>query len=141
MTTARIVRLHPGDEARVVAASPLFDHPATTEAATTMLAQDNHYLVIAYDGEAPIGFVSGVAMTHPDKGTEMFLYELAVDPAHRRLGVGRALVETLAAEARAAGFYGMWVLTDRDNEAAMATYELSGVARQESDHVMIGWTF
>ena len=35
--------------------------------------------VIAYVDARPVGFVSGVEMTHPDKDTEMFLYELAVD--------------------------------------------------------------
>ena len=62
-------------------------------------------------------------VTHPDKGTEMFLYELAVDEPFRRRGIGRALVERLAALAREAGCYGMWVITDKDNDAARATYE------------------
>ena len=73
-----------------------------------------------------MGFVSGVEVTHPDKGTEMFLYELAVDEPFRRRGIGRALVERLAALARDAGCYGMWVITDDDNEAARATYEGTG---------------
>ena len=44
--------------------------------------------------------VTGVETTHPDKGTEMFLYELAVDEAARDRGVGRALVAALADLAR-----------------------------------------
>ena len=76
--------------------------------------------------ERAVGFVSGVEVTHPDKGTEMFLYELAVDEPFRRRGIGRALVERLAALAREAGCYGMWVITDDDNAAARATYEGSG---------------
>ena len=37
------------------------------------------------DGELPVGMVTGVETTHPDKGTEMFLYELSVDVGpHRR---------------------------------------------------------
>ena len=69
-----------------------------------------------------VGFVSGVEMTHPDKGTEMFLYELAVDEPWQRLGVGASLVHALANLARERGCYGMWVLTDDDNIAALATY-------------------
>ena len=68
-----------------------------------------HHLLIAYEDEQAVGFVSGVEVTHPDKGTEMFLYELAVDEPFRRRGIGRALVERLAALAREAGCYGMWV--------------------------------
>ena len=61
--------------------------------------------------------MSGVETTHPDKGTEMFLYELSVHPDHRNRGVGRALVSALAELARARGCYGMWVGTEPDNTA------------------------
>ena len=66
--------------------------------------------------------MSGVETTHPDKGTEMFLYELAVASEHRRRGIGPALVEALAALARERGCYGMWVGTEPGNAAALATY-------------------
>ena len=70
--------------------------------------------------------VSGVETTHPDKGTEMFLYELGVAERFRRRGVGAALVEALADLAGERECYGMWVLTDADNDAALATYARSG---------------
>lgn len=60
-------------------------------------------------------------LTHPDKGTEMFLYELAVAEGQQRRGIGKALVAALARLARQANCYGMWVLTDDDNRAAVAT--------------------
>ena len=43
------------------------------------------------DDDRAVGFVSGVETTHPDKGTEMFLYELGVDDSARRQGVGRGI--------------------------------------------------
>jgi GNAT superfamily N-acetyltransferase len=52
--------------------------------------------------------------------------------------VGTALVQSLADLARAAGCYGMWVLTDDDNEAALRTYRRGG-ATEESPHVMLTW--
>jgi ribosomal protein S18 acetylase RimI-like enzyme len=79
-------------------------------------------------------------MTHPDKGTEMFLYELAVDEPARRRGFGRALVEALATLARERGCYGMWVLTDDDNVAALATYRGAG-AGKDSPNMMLEWDF
>jgi len=82
--------------------------------------------------------VSGVETTHPDKGTEMFLYELAVDPPARRHGIGAALVEALRDVARDLGCYGMWVLVDDDNDVALATYTRAGGV-EESRPVMIGW--
>lgn len=129
----------PADIDEVVAASNLFDAPARHEWVRTMLEQAGHHLAIAYDDATPAGFVSGVEMTHPDKGTEMFLYELGVDDAFQRRGIGRALTEALAARGRARGCGGMWVLTERENEAAVATYRAAG-ADEESDHVMLGWS-
>jgi len=132
--------LRPGDDGLVAAASHLFDDPALPDATARFLAEPGHHLLIAYEDERAVGFVSGVEVTHPDKGTEMFLYELAVDVAFRRRGIGRALVEHLAALARAAGCYGMWVVTDDDNEAARRTYERTGGTPEPSQVVEV-WTF
>jgi ribosomal protein S18 acetylase RimI-like enzyme len=132
--------LHPGDDRLVAAASHLFDGPARPDATARFLAEPGHHLLVAYEDGTAVGFVSGVEVTHPDKGTEMFLYELAVDEPSRRRGIGRALVERLAALAREAGCYGMWVVTDHDNEAARATYEGSG-GEPETAQVVEVWTF
>jgi ribosomal protein S18 acetylase RimI-like enzyme len=92
------------------------------------------------DAGAATGFASGVETTHPDKGTEMFLYELSVAEAARRQGIGKALVSELAQLARERGCYGMFVLTDDDNEAGMRTYQAAG-ARHDGRHVMFAWDF
>src|SRR4051794_10579640 len=130
--------MRPGDLDAVVAAEHLFDGPARPVATTRFLSEPTSHLCIAYEGDEPAGFVSGVETTHPDKGTEMFLYELAVDERFRRRGIGTALVRALADRARERGCYGMWVLTDGDDDAALGTYREAG-ALEESDHVMLGW--
>ena len=79
-------------------------------------------------------------MTHPDKGTEMFLYELAIDLPYRSRGYGTALVKALADLARARQCYGMWVLTDADNRPALGAYRAAGATR-ESANVMLEWKF
>ena len=132
--------LGPGDDDAVVAAQHLFDGPARADATARFLAEPGSHLLVGYvDGE-PAGFVSGVEVTHPDKGTELFLYELAVDEAHRRRGHARALVEALAAVARERGCTGMFVFVDDDNEAGRATYRSAG-GRDASRPVMVEWTF
>src|SRR5215212_1531166 len=97
----------------VFAAAHLFDTPPLPDATARFLAQDHSHLLIAYLGDQPAGFVSGVETTHPDKGTEMFLYEL---------GVAEAL-KALAAER---GCYAMWTGTAAGDTAAQATYKKAG---------------
>ena len=135
----RIERLGPGDEERVAAAEGLFDGPVKPDAAHHFLNDHGHHLLIAYSDGEPAGFVSGVEMTHPDKGTEMFLYELGVGEAHRRKGVATALVEALKDLARERGNYGMWVLCDEDNEAAVKTYRRAGGS--DSTPILFDWQF
>lgn len=132
--------LRPGDDHLVAAASHLFDGPARPDATARFLADAGHCLLIAYEDDRAVGFVSGVEMTHPDKGTEMFLYELGVDEPFRARGIGRALVERLAALARGAGCYGMWGVTEHDNAAARATYEGTGGVPERGKVVEV-WTF
>jgi ribosomal protein S18 acetylase RimI-like enzyme len=137
----RIVRLAPGDEHLVLAGTDLFDSSPTEDWTTKFLSSDGHHLFVAVaDDERPVGFVSGVETTHPDKGTEMFLYELSVHPEHRTRGVGRALVGALADFARERGCYGMWVGTEPDNAAALATYRAAGAATPEP-YVTLTWSF
>jgi aminoglycoside 3-N-acetyltransferase I len=134
-------RLGPGDEAAVHEAGSLFDDLPHAEATRRFLAQPTHHLLVAYDADGrPVGFVSGVETTHPDKGTEMFLYELGVDASVRRRGVGRRLVEELAALARRHGCHGMWVSVATDNEPARATYASAG-GRASAGVMVVEWDF
>ena len=130
----------PDDVDAVVAAGHLFDGPAVPEATRRFLGEPTAHLCVAYVDGVPAGFVSGVETTHPDKGTEVLLYELGVDEPFRRRGIGTALVRALAGRARERGCYGMWVLTDGDNAAAVATYRAAGGAEPDPQ-VLIDWTF
>jgi ribosomal protein S18 acetylase RimI-like enzyme len=136
-----IVYLEPGDEQVVLAGAGLFDAAPTAAWIAKFLSSEGHHLLVALDADGdPVGFVSGVETTHPDKGTEMFLYELSVDPDHRKRGIGRALVEALAELARARGCYGMWVGTEPNNAAALATYRAAGASPPEP-LVTLEWVF
>lgn len=115
-----------GDVATIGAAGYLFDDDPQPEWTEKFLRQPNHHLCIAYVDDEPAGFVSGVEITHPDKGTEMLLYELGVDEDYRRHGIGRALAVALRDYSQARGCNGMWVPVDEDNEPALAMYTSTG---------------
>lgn len=138
MVTVELVWMQPGDEERVGAASALFDHPVRAEWTVRFLEQPNHHLCVAYADGSPAGFVSGVEITHPDKGTEMLLYELGVDERFRRRGIGRDLCRGLIARARDRGCAGVWVPVDHDDEPALALYR-SLSPDEESPTAVIWW--
>jgi ribosomal protein S18 acetylase RimI-like enzyme len=129
-------RLGRDDADAVLAAAHLFDDPPRREWTEQFLGRDGHHLVLATVGGEPAGFVSGIEITHPDKGTELLLYELGVDEAFRRQGIGRALTEALLDLARELGCRGMWVPVDPDNEAALATYRSAGSGEPEAAAVL-----
>ena len=125
--------------AEVHRAADLFDAPPLPAATARFLSDPSHHLLFAYDDVGrPIGMISGVETTHPDKGTEMLVYELGVAPAARLQGVGKALVTALADVARKNGCYGRWVATETDNAAAVATYRSAG-ALEETLFMLLSW--
>ena len=129
------------DAADVHGAPDLFDSPPLPAATARFLADPTHHLLFAYDDTGrTVGMISGVELTHPDKGTEMFVYELGVAPAARLQGIATGLVRALAGIARENGCYGMWVGTEPDNVAALATYRGAG-GRDEAPFVAFTWSF
>ncbi len=136
-----IQRMGPEDLGTVMAAAHLFDGAPQRVATERFLSQPANHLLLALDEDgAPVGFVSGHELTHPDKGTEMYLNELGVEESARGQGYGQALVEALAALARERGCFGMWGLTEEDNQAARRCYEGAG-ARPAERPVLEEWVF
>jgi ribosomal protein S18 acetylase RimI-like enzyme len=133
-----IRRLGPQDDLLVMQAADLFDNPPVHEWVTQFLRTRTHHISIAYRSGRPLGFVTAVEMTHPDKGAEMFVYELSVAPEDRRQGVAKALMSDLTALAKERGCYDMWVLADQDNVAALSLYESTGATR-DGEPVMLTW--
>jgi ribosomal protein S18 acetylase RimI-like enzyme len=127
------------DAAAVHRAADLFDAPPLAAPTERFLAEPTHHLLFAYDAAGrAVGMISGVEMSHPDKGTEMFIYELGVAPDARLQGVATELVRALATVARDAGCYGMWVGTETDNVAAQATYRKAG-SNEQAPFVLMSW--
>jgi len=125
-----------GDVDTIASAGYLFDDDPEPEWTEKFLRQPNHHLCIAYVDDEPAGFVSGVEITHPDKGTEMLLYELGVDEDYRRNGIGRALVVAIRDYSHERGCSGLWVPVDDDNEPALAMYNTTGPDENAASRVV-----
>ncbi len=70
----------------------------------------------------------------------MLLYELGVQESHRRRGIGRHLVQSLADLARRRSCRGMWVPIDAGDEPATATYRSAGAGGMQ-DAAILWWDF
>jgi GNAT superfamily N-acetyltransferase len=143
VVTAAVRRLGPGDEALAEAAVRAFSASEGDGFGTDvapMLASPTAVLLVSLDGAgAPVGWVYGHELVHPDGERTMLLYSLDVDEAHRREGRGRTLVAAFVEEARGRGCTEVWVLTDDANAAALATYASAGGRREADDSVMFTW--
>ena len=119
--------LFAGDEALLIAAAKQFnDVDLPIDRASALLADPTFLMVVARDEQgALLGRIYGHELRRLDQ-TDLFLYEVDVEEAHRRKGVGRAMfdfVRRLAVEKK----YGeMFVLTEVDNEAGNGLYRSVG---------------
>ncbi len=119
-------RMATGDEEAVLAAALLFDHPLNPAAVRALLASPTDHLLLAFLGGEAAGFVLAHELPRLDGPPELFLYELATDPAHQRRGVARALINELKAIGRQLGARSLFVLTHAANRPAMACYAATG---------------
>jgi ribosomal protein S18 acetylase RimI-like enzyme len=122
--------LHRGDDRVLAQVAPgVFDFAVDMKLVGEFLGDKRHHIVVAVDGGIVVGFASGVHYVHPDKAAELWVNEVAVAPTHRGRGLGKRILQTIFEVARERGCGQAWVLTDRDNEAAMGLYQsVGGVA-------------
>lgn len=130
--------LKPGDERIFLnVADDVFDYAVSLAAVAAFLADPRHHIAAAVDGGRILGFASGVHYFHPDKPVaELFVNEVGVAATHRGRGLGTAVVKCLLDAGRALGCGEAWVLTDRTNAPAMATYTSAGGVESPQDQVM-----
>jgi aminoglycoside 6'-N-acetyltransferase I len=125
MAEVRILRA--GDEALLARAAPgVFDYAVRADLAKEFLSDPRHHIAVAIDGDAIVGFASSVHYVHPDKPAELWINEVSVAPAYRQKGLAKMILQTLMSHGRALGCGIAWVLTDTENNAALALYSSMG---------------
>ncbi len=118
-------------------APDVFDDPIDLPKFAEFLADPRHHLAVAIEDNLIIGFVSAVHYVHPDKPRpELWINEVSVAETYRRQGLGKRLLLAMFEVARELGCIDVWVLTERENTAAMNLYSAVGNAGESSDCVM-----
>jgi GNAT superfamily N-acetyltransferase len=135
-----IRRLGPGDEPvlRLLAAeAPDFDLPGrepqpplSAEDAAGYLSSTWVLHWVAEEDGSVLGDIVCHVIPLPHRGPELLLYSIGVRAAHRRRGIGRALVAEMFRWAAANRMREVWVLADPEAEAF---YEACGFQRGADD--------
>lgn len=134
------VRMLGRGEAHVLerVADDVFDGPLDPAAARAHVEDPRLHLAVALDDGVVVGMASGLHYHHPDKpDPQLWIDEVGVAASHQRRGLASRLLATLSAHGRSLGCREAWVLTERDNEAAMRLYASAG--GEPSDAVMFSF--
>lgn len=123
--TVRI--LQPSDARLVASAAPgVFDHAPQLPLTTEFLKDPWRHLVAAIDEGRIVGFISAMHYVHPDKLAELWIHEVGVAPSHQDQGIGAELLRSMLEHGKKLGCLNAWVLTDKENTAAMRLYAAAG---------------
>ena len=99
-----------------------------------LLARDDFIAIAALHGDAVVGALAGYVLHKFEQArSEIYLYDLAVDAAHRRRGIATALIAELQRIAAERGAWVIFVQADYGDEPAVALYTRLG-AREDVMH-------
>ena len=112
-------------------APEVFDDAVRPELLREFLDNPMNHLAAAVMEGAVVGMVSSITYVHPDKPLQMFVNELGVASSHRRMGIGRKLLEFMLEHGKRLGCTEAWIGTEVDNEAALGLYRTTGNPAEE----------
>jgi len=99
-----------------------------------LLEADSFVAVAAFSGVQVVGGLAGYILQKFEQvRSELYVYDLAVDAAHRRRGVATAMIEEVRALASRRSCYVIFVQADYEDDAAVALYSKLGT-REEVLH-------
>lgn len=118
-----------------------FGEPETYTGATPdqgyledLLSSEQFIALAAFKEGAVIGGIAAYELKKfEQKRSEIYIYDLAVDEAHRRRGVATELIEQLKPIAKARGAHVIFVQADHGDDPAIALYAKLG-AREDVLH-------
>lgn len=94
---------------------------------------------MVWDGERPAGYVVlTLSFSFEYRGRDAFIDELYVEPAYRRRGFGRMLMEFAEQRAKELGVNALHLEVDHGNDPAMELYRNIGYADHDR-YLMTKW--
>jgi aminoglycoside 3-N-acetyltransferase I len=92
-----------------------------------LLSSEGFLAIAAFQGGVVIGGLAGYVLPKFEQArSEFYIYDLAVDGAHRRQGAATAMIQTLKDVAVTRGVYVIYVQADHGDDAAIALYTKLG---------------
>ena len=106
--------------------------PPSSETLLRLLSRPDFHAVAALsDGEVIGGLTAYELEMYTEAATELFVYEVGVAAAHRRQGVGRALIEFARNLCTSRGLSALYIPAMADDARAVAFYEATGLKRED----------
>jgi aminoglycoside 3-N-acetyltransferase I len=106
--------------------------PASDETLLRLLARDDFHVVAALCDDTVVGGLTAYELVmYTEDATELFIYEVGVQEAHRRQGVGRALIEFARELCRSRSLSVLYVPAFSHDAQAVAFYEATGLKRED----------
>ena len=105
-----------------------------------LLSSENFIAIAACSEKGVIGGLAGYVLPKFEQArSEFYIYDLAVDVAHRRQGVATAMIEELKTVVAQRGVYVIFVQADYGDDPAIALYTKLGI-REDVMHFDIAPT-
>ena len=102
--------------------------PPSPDYVAKLLARDDVFALVIVDEGAVFGaLVAYELVKFESERSEVYIYDLAVAEAQRRLGVATAMIEHLRGLAAARGAWVIYVQADHGDDPAIALYSKLGV--------------
>ncbi len=93
-----------------------------------LLGSDSFIALVAIRDNQVVGALAAYELhKFEQERSEIYIYDLAVDAAHRREGIATAMIQSLRAIAAARGAYVIFVQADYGDDPAVALYTKLGV--------------
>ena len=109
-------------------ADEVFDGDIDPRRLADCLKSPEFLMVVALWDQQVVGQVAAYVHRHPDSAPDVYVDNLGVAPPFQRRGIAMSLIDEVLAWAKSLGCRQAWIVTDTDNEAALALYEGRGSA-------------